>query len=201
MRRFNPRASVSALVAAAIGLLVCVPPRADTPQGDAGTVPAVWTPKELHFTFMGFTSRYSCDGLEDRIKTALIKLGARKDMQVHATACPGPAGRPVPFPTVTGKLNVLQPVTDQTPADAQTVQAHWQKVDIATLVTDRDPVRAAGECELVEQIKQSILPVFTTRNVEYRSTCVPNQLSIGGTTLKAEMLVADQPAAKTPASK
>jgi hypothetical protein len=96
---------------------------------------------------------------------------------------------------------VLQPVTDQTPADAQTVQAHWQKVDIATLVTDRDPVRAAGECELVEQIKQSILPVFTTRNVEYRSTCVPNQLSIGGTTLKAEMLVADQPAAKTPASK
>jgi hypothetical protein len=52
-------------------------------------------------------------------------------------------------------------------------------------------LREAGDCELIEQVKARVLPLFTTRNVDYRSTCVPNQLQIGGTVLKAEVLIAD----------
>ena len=50
-------------------------------------------------------------------------------------------------------------------------------------------------------MKSRVLPLFTTRNVEYRSTCIPNQLQVGGTLLKAEVLIADEqkaPAAGSP---
>jgi hypothetical protein len=181
-------------IAAAVILVACIPAWADAQEQAAAGVPAVWTPKELRFTFMGFTSRYSCDGLRDKIRTVLAKLGARKDMEVRESAC-ADLGRPTQFPGVTIKIHVLQPASGPGgAADAQTVPAHWRAVDLAA---DRDLVKAAGDCELVEQIKQSILPMFTTRNLEYHSTCVPNQLSIGGTTLKAEVLLVDQSAGKS----
>jgi hypothetical protein len=69
------------------------------------------------------------------------------------------------------------------------VPAHWKAVD---LTPERDTVSAGGDCELVEQLKQSILPLFATRNVEYSSNCVPHQSQIGATRLRAEVLVPDQ---------
>jgi hypothetical protein len=183
--------------AAALTLIACVPAWADSPKDASTAVPAaVWTAKEARFTFMGFTSHYSCDGLADKMREVLTKLGARKDMQVLALPCSGPLGRPTIFPGVTLKIHVLQPANAQSGStggtgDSQTVPAHWQRVRIAP---DRDLVREAGDCEVIEQIKQSILPLFSTRNVEYASTCVPHELNIGGTKLSAEVLVADQSA-------
>jgi hypothetical protein len=49
---------------------------------------------------------------------------------------------------------------------------------------DRDPLWLAEYCELVEQIKHSFLPLFTTRNVDYHSNCVAHQVSRGGTWLQ-----------------
>jgi hypothetical protein len=34
-----------------------------------------------------------------------------------------------------------------------------------------------GDCELVEQFKSSVLPMFSTRNVVNHTTCVPHQES------------------------
>ena len=186
------------IAAACVTLAACMPAWADTQNETAAPVSAVWTPKELRFTYMGFTSRYSCDGLRDKIRVALLKLGARNDLQIRETPCSGGLGRPTIFPGVYVKMNVLQPASGPTAqgdaADAKPVSAHWEKKDLAT---ERDVVLQAGDCELLEQIKQSILPAFTTRNVEYHSTCVPHQLSIGATTLTAEVLVADQAPAAT----
>jgi hypothetical protein len=170
-------------------------------------VAAVWTPKTLRFVYLGFTAKFSCDGLADRVKSVLLVLGARKDLQVSPSSCSTPFGRPDPFPGVTIKMNVLEPADSgaskgatNTAANgkppAETVPAHWKPVDVNAALA-RDPLWQAGQCELLEQIKQSILPQFSARNVEYRSTCVPNQLTVGGTQLKAEMLVPD--AAKGPA--
>src|SRR5690349_4550812 len=50
---------------------------------------AVWTPKQVTFVYQGFTTRYSCDGLRDKLRDLLLKLGARKDLQVEETACAG----------------------------------------------------------------------------------------------------------------
>jgi hypothetical protein len=67
------------------------------------------------------------------------------------------------------------------------VPARWKSVN---LTSSRDPIDAAGDCELVEQIKARVLPLFTTRNVNYSSSCIPYQLSVGGTHLTADVLVA-----------
>jgi hypothetical protein len=168
-----------------------MPARADAPAAQADSVAAVWTAKQKRYTYMGFTSRYSCDGLRDKIRSTLLKFGAAKDLKVFSMACPGGAGRPTSFPGVSIDMQVLTPASDaDAAAGVKTVPAHWKLVD---LTASRDPLDVAGDCELIEQIKQQILPLFTTRNVQYQSTCIPNQLQIGSTQLKAEFLVADEP--------
>jgi hypothetical protein len=184
------RGGAGRLAAAAAVLLVgCIPAWADT--GDQESVPAVWAPKELRFVYMGFTSHYSCDGLRDRMRYVLQALGARSDMQLSETPC-SDLGRPTKFPGVYMKINVLQPAGPQTPADVKPVAAHWETVDVSRISGTLDPLQDAGHCELVEQIKHSVLPLFTIRNVQFRSSCVPNQLSVGPVTLTAEVLVPDK---------
>jgi hypothetical protein len=41
-------------------------------------------------------------------------------------------------------------------------------------------------------VKQQVLPLFTTRNVDLKSTCIPHQLTPGGTQLTADVLAPDQ---------
>jgi hypothetical protein len=277
MRYPNPGDPLQMGALAVLAALLCSPLSAQTPDQSAGAVTAQWTPKQLSFVYMGFTSKFSCDGLVDRVRSVLLVLGARKDLQVTPSSCSTPLGRPDPFPGVSIKMNVLEPASSssgsnggnavadyrrvliaclnargysaqpgqsggadvsvsprngqseaqmqsdryechrwgvsQTGYDptrpapqssgnaaAQTVPAHWKLVDVNAALA-RDPLWQAGQCELLEQIKQSILPQFSARNVQYRSTCVPNQLYIGATQLKAEMLVPDaQNAAAPPAA-
>ena len=177
--------------AAVLALLACGVAAAGAPTGSDSAQLATWTPKEQRFLYQGFTTHYSCDGLREKMRSALLTLGARKDLKVSETGCSALRGGPEPFPGVAIKMQVLTPVTTSaaTP-DAATVAAHWKTVDLRL---DRDAVAASGDCELIEQIKQSILPLFTTRNVEYSSNCVPHQLSSGGTRLRAEVLVPDAP--------
>jgi hypothetical protein len=148
---------------------------------------AVWAPREASFIFQGFTAHYSCDGLADKVRKALLQLGARPDLTVREVPCSTPFGRPDPFPGVTIRMQVLVPLDAKSaPPGAPPVAARWNTV---TLRLDRDPVFAAGDCELVEQIKQHLLPLFTTRNVDYASNCIPNQLEVGGTRLRTDVLV------------
>jgi len=188
MRSSNVRVGLAAFALVAVGA-TCLPAFANT-QAE-GAVSAQWTPKQVKFVYMGFTSRYSCDGLRDKIRVILRDFGARDDMEVSESPCPGPLGRPTKFPGVNIKINVLQPTSGT--ADSQAVSAHWKRVE---LPGPGDAVLQAGDCELVEQVKHSILPLFTARDVQYHSTCIPNQLSIGATSLAAEVLVPDQPTAK-----
>jgi hypothetical protein len=154
---------------------------------------AVWTPRELSFVYQGFTTEYSCDGLRDKVRSVLLELGAREDLTVTESPCAS-LGQPDPFPGVRIKMNVLQPADGESAAAGQSVPAHWKRVD---LTPQRDAVRAAGDCELIEQISQRILPLFATRNVEYSSNCVPHQSQSGATRLRAEVLIPDQKSAQS----
>jgi hypothetical protein len=184
------------LAAGAVAVLLSVTgwaAAAETGAQAARAESAVWTPKELLFIYQGFTTTYSCDGLRDKVRSILLELGAREDLKITETPC-SELGRPDPFPGVRIKMNVLQPAGDQSAAaGTQSVPSHWTRVD---LTSQRDAVSAAGECELIEQVKQSILPLFATRNVEYSSNCLPHQLQIGATRLRAEVLVPDQKSGK-----
>ena len=189
-RRLNSATVTAAAVfsLALAGEVLAEPPVPGNPAQSPAPAWAVWTPKELRFTYMGFTSHYSCDGLADKMRSILLQLGARPDLKIRESPCSGSLGRPTEFPGVTVNMNVLVP-WDATSANATVtpVPAHWKMVELST---ERDPLREAGDCELIEQVKAHVLPLFSARNVDYRSTCVPNQLQIGGTRLKAEVLLA-----------
>jgi hypothetical protein len=195
MRKLSTAATLVAMLGA---LLSASASFAATDDKDA--VSAVWTPKELRFVYMGFTSKFSCDGLADRMRKVLLLLGARSDLKVSPSGCTSPYGRPDPFPGVMIKMNVLEPAGNtqakatSAHAPAAPVAAHWKMIDVNAALA-RDPLWQAGQCELLEQIKQSVLPKFSTRNEQYQSTCVPNQLTIGGTQLRTEILVPDDSAA------
>ncbi len=147
---------------------------------------AVWTAKKFHFVYMGFTTKYSCDGLRDKVKEILLTLGARKnDLVVSPSGCSHLTG-PEPFPGVNVKMSVLEPAKDST---ASTVPAHWKLVEVKS---DADPLSRSAQCELVEQLKKSVLPQFSTRTVEFSSVCPPHQLTLSGATLKAEVLQPDK---------
>ncbi len=172
-----------------------------TVAGLGGTLPAVaadandaesaiWTPKEASFTYMGFTTKYSCEGLVGKVKSVLLSLGAqRQGLTVYGTGCEVSAGRPAPFPGVKVRMNVLV-LASGAHAGGDPVSAHWRAVQVQL---NADPVNEAGECELVEQIRQKLLPLFATRDVEFKPTCVPHQLNPGGTRLRAQVLMADEP--------
>ena len=158
-------------------------------QAPATTEPAVWTQKEVQFTYMGFTTHYTCDGLRDAVREMLLQLGARKDdLKVYEQPCTRP-DRPDPFPGVKIKMSVLQPAPGAPGADSPLVEAYWKPIKLPYRATGLD---AAGQCELLEQFKHTVLPLFTTRNVNLNATCVPHQLDSAGTSLQAEVLVTDQ---------
>ena len=181
--------------AVAFGALLSAPAWGAEEGGQPGSEAApkelaVWTPKEVQFTYMGFTTHYSCDGLKDDIREMLLQLGARKsDLKVYEQPCSGPPDRPNPFPGVKIKMSVLTPVSGTTPADVQPVQAQWKTVK---LPYRENGLNAAGQCELLEQFNKTVMPLFTTRNVDLNATCVPHQLNSIGTKLQAEVLVTDQ---------
>jgi hypothetical protein len=185
-------AFATAVAVASLGLAVSAPLQAaDThAQAPAATEAAVWTPKEIQFTYMGFTTHYSCDGLQDTIREMLLQLGARKDdLKVYETPCSSDPGRPNPFPGVKIKMSVLQPAPSAPGGDTPVVQAYWKPVK---LPYRESGINAAGQCELIEQFNHKILPLFTTRNVDVNAACVPHQLDPLGTKLEAEVLVTDQ---------
>jgi hypothetical protein len=181
--------AASALAVLAPAVAAAAEPAA-SPAADpaGGATQAVWTPKQASFTYAGFTTRYSCEGLVSQVRSVLLSLGARRDdLVVIGTGCLEP-GRPAPFPGVKVRMSVLTPAAG---AAANAVAAQWKPVRVRL---DTDPLAEAGQCELVEQIKQKLLPLFATREVEFRPNCVPHQLSPNGTRLSAQVLLPVPPA-------
>lgn len=177
----------------AVAVLICgftwANPQSDAPAG-AGHESAVWsTTKEITFAYTGFTTKYSCDGLQAKMRSVLLELGSRPDLQVRSYGCTRLTG-PDPFAGVSIKMNVLQRADKP---GGQAVPAHWKRVD---LLANRDPLDAAADCELIDQIREKVLPLFATRNVDYSAACAAHKPLVGGTRLKAEVLVPNE---RTPA--
>jgi hypothetical protein len=153
-----------------------------------GDVAAVWVQKEVRFVYTGFTTKYSCDGLEDKMRRILLQLGARDDLKVMPYGCLR-SGTPETNPGVRIVLHVLQPVGA---AGGEPVAAHWKTVD---LLAGRDAVDASLDCELIAQLKRDVLPLFSPRQVDYGAVCSAFQPITGGTQLKAQVLIRDAGAA------
>ena len=160
------------------GLAACVALRAAAAEEQ---LPAVWKPHELSFDYNGFTTRYSCEGLRDKVEQALVALGARRDLAVTPYPCARP-GEPELFPSLRIKLWALAPAEGA--GAGQAVDARWKTISLG------GPGKLdVGDCELAEQIRDEILPLFTIRNLNSRVLCVPHQQVAGGVALTLEVLV------------
>lgn len=156
--------------------------------------PGVWQKHQYSFAFMGFTTTYSCDGLADKLKLLLIAAGARPDVKSRPGACATGFGRPDKFARADLTFFTLAPgATDTAAAAADTASVGkpadgiWRPVAFA----DRSPRElGTGDCELVEQFRSNVLPMFTTRNIDNRTTCVPHQNSGSVINLKFESFAA-----------
>jgi hypothetical protein len=145
---------------------------ADSSAADAapaGTQPGVWQTHQSDFWFMGFTSTYSCEGLADKLSLLLKLTGARSDSKV-APVCPGSFDRPDKFAQAKLSFASLQP-----PAAANaaaTVPGVWRHV---AWMPHRPFQLDGSDCELMEQFRDKILPMFATRNLNNQIACVPHQ--------------------------
>jgi hypothetical protein len=147
----------------------------------------VWQKHEYSFVFMGFTSTYSCDGLADKIKLLLIAAGARKDSKSQPGACASGFGRPDKFARASLTFYTLAPAGSGAPSDGKPINGTWRAVSFSA----RSPRElSTGDCELVEQFRNNVLPMFTTRNVADQTTCIPHQDSGSIINLKFESLAA-----------
>jgi hypothetical protein len=171
--------------AALPALLICGASFADESTAAAGQTSGVWQKHEYSFAYMGFTSTYSCDGLADKLKLLLIASGARQDAKAQPGACASGFGRPDKFARASLTFYTLAPGNEtgsEGSADTR-VAGLWSPVAL----TDRSPRELrVGDCELVEQFRNMVLPMFTTRNLEDHTTCVPHQQSGSMINLKFE---------------
>jgi hypothetical protein len=170
-------------VALTVAMLTTLQAWAGAPTS-RGEETAVWSPKTLTFVYQGYTTKYTCDGLQARMKAVVSMLGARA-AQVRSYGCTRLGGEPDLFPGVRITMEVLQPAPEKA---GQVVTAHWKPVD---LLEYRDPSLSAADCEFISQIKDKVLPLFATRKVDYGSTCEKRKVLVGATRLKAEVLTAD----------
>jgi hypothetical protein len=152
--------------------LTCAAPA--WPANTAGIpVPAVWKEQHLNFVYMGRTSRYSCDGLRDKVRAMLLDLGARRDIRISAIGCEGSSDPSLNIVVSTPAL----PDAAAKPLHAGDLAAVDARFETFTITSD--PFRNMGiaDCELVEEFARQILPKLVTRDLQQDITCVPFQQS------------------------
>jgi hypothetical protein len=157
---------------------------ADSPGGGP-VIASSWQHHKAGFTYYGLTALYSCDGLENNIRSLLLHLGARKDVTVSAQGCPNGPSVPGRNALVTADFWTLSPSeTSNTP---QTVQARWAPVAVSAT---HPYFMDHGDCELIEQMKDLISKNFSLRDLTYRTNCVPHEVVIDDFSIKAQALKA-----------
>jgi hypothetical protein len=181
--------SAAVAVAAAIALPVHAADGAsatgDAPSG--APEPGTWQPHTYEFQFMGFTATYSCDGLGDKLKLLLRLSGARADTKV-VPLCVRGYGVPDKLAQAKVEFSSLQPAVAGGPGGVNGV---WRHVE----VSPRHPFDLqSGDCELVEQFRDVVLPMFATRNLQQQITCVPHQDSGSAFSLSFDVFAAPLPA-------
>jgi len=147
-------------------------PTGATPDGGG---PGIWQQHKYTFNFMGFTTIYSCDGLEDKLKLLLKLSGAGPGTQVMASCARGD-GMPDKLAMAYLTFSSLQPATSPAALNAgpEGAPGSWRHVALSP----RHPNQLElGDCELIEEFRDRVLPLFTTRNISNDVTCVPHQIS------------------------
>lgn len=166
-------------------LLICAASLQSMAQANDVDVSAAWKRHEIEFVYMGFTTRYSCEGLRDKMKLLLRTVGARPGFEVATRSCAGPPGRVDPFPHVRMVFEAPEiPAAGRRDVGGPAV-ARWRPV---ALSRHQPRELEGGDCELVEQFRSRVLTAFVTRRLEGDINCIPHQLAGSTFNLRFEVL-------------
>jgi len=146
-------------------------------------VAGTWEHRQASFSYYGITSLYSCSGLETNIRQLLLHLGARKDLTVRAYGCPGGYDTPGRNAIVDVDFYSLTPSADANAAN--TVPARWTRVEVSA---NRPYFIDHGDCELITEMKDILSKNFSLRDLNYRTDCVPHEVTLNDFSVKAEVL-------------
>lgn len=155
-------------------------------------IAAVWQEQHLRFFYTGRTSRYSCDGLRDKVRAMLLYLGARRDLRIAALGCEAPAPR-VRFGSLGPSLDILFSAPAKAdpkgrPLHPGILAAVDARFEPFTITSDAFRNMGVADCELVEEFARQILPKLVTRDVKQDIACVPFQQSGGRFLVRGEIL-------------
>jgi len=167
-------------------------------------VQSAWKMQEIRYSYTGFTTAYACDAMEDRLKAILRTLGAHSQTRVSAQGCDFNRPSRNFFITITTVSPV--PVADKAPpAKAEksreellkrlgaapklleeTFPAEWKTIELSR---DRKLDLEPGDCELMEGLRDHVLPKLSVKVITDRVHCVPRQLSFQTPELTVSALV------------
>lgn len=176
--------------------------QAAAPVGDQ-PIQSVWKPQEIRYSYIGFTSAYACSAAETRLKNILLALGAHPQTTVRANGCYNDRPSKSFFIAITTATPVAakgvkpsaREKSEQTLIDklggskaisSEPFPAQWQTVNLSR---DRKLDLQPGDCELMQGLRDSVLPKLSIKVVADGVQCTPHQLSIQTPELTVSALV------------
>jgi hypothetical protein len=210
---FMKIASLAAL--SALWLLVPHEAGAQAAQDAAGTadatapVMAVWVEQKIDFTYVGFTSHYSCDGLKNKVSSILKEIGARPGFKVNARGCMNPRHGAEWTPMLNMVVampreatpEILAQVANDTARRELAAKAGGKTAPAAEPAAEfparlrridfRDSPSGLvqpGDCELIEQLRDKVFVPLGAKVVESHMNCMPHKINIGIVNLSIDVL-------------
>jgi hypothetical protein len=202
MRQPASKSRASFLAAMCGSLLL---PLASGAAENSAPVQATWKTQEIRYSYVGFTTAYDCNAAEDRLKAILRALGAHEQTRVSAQGCDFSRPSRNFFITVTTATPV--PLADAPKATStasssreellkrlgvasqqldETFPAEWKTVQLSR---DRKLDLEPGDCELMQGLRDHVLPKLSVKIVADRVQCIPKQVSIQTPELTVSALV------------
>ncbi|MBL8265116.1 hypothetical protein [Steroidobacter sp.] len=174
---------------------------------DSGNnVTAVWKSQQVNFEYRGDSTTYSCRTLEDKLAMILRAVGAREDIQLRSYACDEQVGIArfqvsMQSPVLASEENIRELSTYDSKdelvarmngekltsaADLERFPAVWKTVSFSK---NRLMRLERGDCELVQQLRQQILPLMSVHIVKDNVRCSSSFGSVGPPRLTVSALV------------
>ena len=178
-------------------------PLASHAADSSAPVQAGWKTQEIRYSYTGFTTAYDCDAAADRIKAILKALGAHPQTRVSAQGCtfnrpsrnffitittatPVPVADLSKSPAQTSRDELLKRLGVASAQLDQTFPAEWKTVELSR---DRKLDLEPGDCELMEGLRDHVLPKLSVKIQADRVQCIPRQVSYQTPELTVSALV------------
>jgi hypothetical protein len=157
-------------------------------QADTAVVEAVWKPQQINFVYRGYSTLYSCGGLQDKLEKILETVGARDHVELRRYSCDDALS------IASFQIALASPV-EATPENVQELTSYdardeliarvrgerlasaedlprfpavWKTISFAR---SREMRLEPGDCELVQQLRRHVLPRMSVQIVSDRVHC------------------------------